>query len=240
MTELAPLDNYQGSVPETVVFPIEQISAATSAQIGFFITPMGSLWRLRYLNVGGFRFAGVGTSRLGLFVGLGSGEGTGWTNGNDNSGTNVTPEIDIQQTDNFTFTWSTEVGTAVASRDPAQGVAAVAPWPLFFMPGNTFMAFSRMDLGGSTSDLLIQDGTMEMEKFPLGAVATGGDTGEQRVFLLQAARPGDAGASPDMPTPRDRDIHRAWQNLQRALGPSMRKQFQSIEKSRRRLRRVVR
>src|SRR5690242_19002320 len=106
MTELASLDNYQGSEPTMVPVPMPHTSAASSQQTPFYTTGSNALWRLRVLTVSGFRFVGAGGTRLGLFFDFATVALPGWNNGQGDSPITATVPQDITGSDNFNYTWS--------------------------------------------------------------------------------------------------------------------------------------
>jgi hypothetical protein len=63
-----------------------------------------------------------------------------------------------------------------------------------FLPAQTLISLVRTRIGAGDGNFTVLDGFLQIEKFPLSAVSVGGPEQEQRVFLLQAAKPGDAGS----------------------------------------------
>jgi len=194
MTELAPIDNYQGSEPELVVFNIGQ--QLFTNQYTVFTTSGNSLWRLRVLTVAGGVTGTAVTVRLGLGLQVTAQAGRPWTNpANDSAITATVPQdIPVPAGPFFNYTWSTETTSAYFSNDDSQGFVAQAGIPLAFLPAPTNLSLICTRSAGGDGGFNVQDGFIQIEKFPLSAISAGGTDSDQRVYLLQAAKPGDAGA----------------------------------------------
>jgi hypothetical protein len=194
MTELAPVDNYQGSEPELVVFnigPVQRLNPGADVEI--FQTDGNSLWRVRVLLISGHLSGAAGTAQLAFAQDIAGQAGLPWTNSFNDSGIVSHVSQNLNFGDSFRYTWSSETQDAYFGNNIVHGRVAQAGLPLAFIPALTSLRISITRAGGNDSDLFINDGFLQIEKFPLSAVQAQGPEQEQRVFLLQAAKPGDAG-----------------------------------------------
>jgi len=187
MTELAPIDNYQGSEPELVVFNIGQ--QIFTNQYTVFTTSGNSLWRLHVLTVAGGITGTAGTVRLGLGLQVSGSAGLPWTNSNSDAAITATvaQDINVPTSPNFNYTWSTETTAAYFSTDVSQGFVAQAGLPLAFLPAPTNISLTCTRSAGGDGGFNVQDGFLQIEKFPLSAVSTGGTDTNQNVYLLPQA-----------------------------------------------------
>jgi hypothetical protein len=194
MTELARLQDYQSSEPTLVVFNIKPVSFG--GQTTILTTDAGAVYRIRVVTVAGGIAGTVGTVRLGLAITAFGGAGQPWTNQNGNSAITATVPQDmaVAPGPNFNYTWSTETTSAYFSQDDSQGWIAQAGIPLVFIPGLVNVNLVRTKSAGGDGTFNVLDGFIQLEKFPLDAVQGQGDQGTQKVYLLSAAKPGDAGS----------------------------------------------
>ena len=182
MTELARLDNFQDSDPELVVVNIRAINFGSQTTV--YTTEGNSVYRLRVLTIAGNTLGTVGTLRLGAAIAAFGGAGQPWTNGSNNSAITATVPQDIPVTENFNYTWSTETTSAYYSNDVSQGWVAQAGLPLVFIPPLCQINITRTRSAGGDGNATILDGFLQIEKFPLSALQSGGDGPLENVYLL--------------------------------------------------------
>src|SRR5262249_30381364 len=167
-------------------------STRPPSQLHLSQTSGNSLWRLRYANISTVSNGTVGTTTvtLGCYVsGLAPDIWTG-----SGSLINACSPIEISSNDNFCYSWSTEIGDSYQGRGVDFGQNSMMGIPLVWMPQLTDIVISISKFAGSDRAVQILNGTLQLEKWPLQALQVSGPQQEQKVYLLSAAKPGDAGS----------------------------------------------
>src|SRR5262249_1325939 len=176
-----------------VIVPTPQRpSTLPSSQLHLYQTSGNSLWRLRYANVSVLSNGTVGTTTvtLGCYVsGLAPDIWTG-----SGSLINACSPLELTVNDQFCYSWSTEIGDSYQGRGIEFGQNSMMGIPLVWMPQLTDIVISISKFGGSDRAVQILNGTLQLEKWPLQALQVSGPEQEQKVYLLSAAKPGDAGS----------------------------------------------
>jgi len=190
MAELAQPDNYQGSEPELVVYtsPRNQLNGNP---IVFFTTGGGALYRIRFVTVIGTVITSAGTAEISFEELATAVVPAGWPTTGPLA---CTVPHAFANGEAFMVEWSTEIADNYLGTNVNWGTVAVQGLPLVYIPEQVQIALTLNPQGVNTASANIQQAMIQYDKFQnIGAQAVGPES-EQRVYLLQAAKPGDAGA----------------------------------------------
>jgi hypothetical protein len=188
--ELATPDNYQGSEPTLIIWNAPH-NALNDNPIVLFETAQASIYRFRYISFVGTMATSAGTASI-TFNLLTTGDTpAGWPR---EGPTAATVPHSFANNEGFLVVWSTDIADNYLGTSADWGTNAVNGFPLVYVPGGVQATLVASPSLGNTATMAIQSGMIQYEQFPVSALQTGGDTGEQRVYLLQSVKSGDAGA----------------------------------------------
>jgi hypothetical protein len=191
VAEFAAPQDFVGAEPYTISVPITETTVSFGGQgWDFFVTAGANWYRLRYANISGTITGGAGTVTIVLSAFGGAAAPSPWFG----VGFEAPAQPAVAVNRSFNFTWSADIGDNYTGLADSWDVGGVMGMPLVYMPGGTTYHLRRAQSFGGDGNVQLELGIAQLEVYPHPAVGPGGDQGEQRVYLLNAARPGDAGS----------------------------------------------
>jgi hypothetical protein len=183
MVEMALPDNFQDSGPRMIFQRVTDTfqQVLPGGQYIFFTSAQDSLFRPRYLNIIGQVTGGGGGANVSFECLTSALLKDPWP---DSGPLTLAAPNNFADGDQFSITWSTEIADNYSGLTASWGVTVNLGMPLVYLPQDTDFLIACTQVGAPGSFVNVLDGLFQYEMFPPSALAGGGGSGGENVYLL--------------------------------------------------------